>query len=167
MQPYVHYGWQKKGQRLGLPARTITKRINLLGLLRLDNHLPIYHSVRALTGEFVASSLTDFAAKNHPKPVAIVLDNGPIHRCQAVYERQPEWEASDNFLFFLPPYSPHLNPIELVWKSIKYHWLQKVHYRSWARLKKAIFAIIRGFGQEFTIDFTELVNRNIIKLNSA
>ena len=167
MQPYVPYGWQMKGHRIGLPARTVTKRLNLLGLLRLDNHLTIYHRERALTGEFVVESLTDFVNKNHQKPVVIVLDNGPIHRCQAVYERQVEWENKDVYLFFLPAYSPHLNPIELVWKSLKYRWLQKIHYRSWARLKKAIFAIVRNFGQDYKIDFTELTNRNIIKLNSA
>jgi hypothetical protein len=76
MQPYVPYGWQKKGQRLGLPARIATKRINLLGLLRLDNQLTIYHSEKALTGELVVGCLADFVAKDHPKPIVIVLDNG-------------------------------------------------------------------------------------------
>lgn len=37
----------------------------------------------------------------------------PIHRCQAVYNRQAEREDKDIYLFFLPPYSlasePHRN----------------------------------------------------------
>lgn len=109
-QPYVPYGWQKKHQPLLLPARTTTKRLNLLGLMRLDNHLTIYHSEKPLTGAFVVDSLTHFVSQSHEKPVVIVLDNGPIHRCQAVYDRQGEWEDKDAYLFFLPPYSPHLNP---------------------------------------------------------
>ncbi|SOD97788.1 transposase [Spirosoma fluviale] len=161
------YGWQKKGHRLGLPARIATKRINLLGLLSLDNQLTVYHSEKALTGAFVVDCLADFVTKAHAKPVVIVLDNGPIHRCQAVYGQQSGWEEKDVYLFFLPAYSPHLNLIELVWKSLKYRWLKKADYKSWAYLKKAIFAIIRGFGQEYKIDFSEVANRNIIKINSA
>ncbi|WP_365981615.1 transposase [Spirosoma sp.] len=84
MQPYVPYGWQKKGHRLGLPARIVTKRLNLLGLLRLDNQLTVYHSEKALTGQFVVNCLADFVTKDHPKPVVIVLDNG--------------WSASGRFI---------------------------------------------------------------------
>ncbi|MFL9856252.1 transposase [Paraburkholderia madseniana] len=29
-------------------------------------------------------------------------------------------------LFYLPPYSPELNLIEIVWKHAKYHWLDSV-----------------------------------------
>jgi transposase len=135
--------------------------------MRLDNHLTVYHSERPLTGGFVVESLVHFVSQPHAKPIVIVLDNGPIHRCQAVYEQQANWEAQDVYLFFLPPYSPHLNPIEILWRFIKYRWLQKIHYLSWGRLKKAIFAILKAFGQEYRIDFTPLESKNIINFNSA
>lgn len=166
-QPYVPYGWQKKHQPLLLPARTTTKRLNLLGLLRLDNHLTVYHSEEPLTGRFVVDSLTHFVNQIHAKPIVIVLDNGPIHRCQAVYERQAEWEDKDVYLFFLLAYSPHLNPIEILWRFMKYRWLKKVDYLSWSRLKKAIFAIVKAFGQVYRIDFTEIQAKNIVQINFA
>ena len=171
-QPYIPYGWQKKYQPLLLPARTTTKRLNLLGLMRLDNHLTVYHSEKPLTGAFVVNSLTHFANQTHAKPVVIVLDNGPIHRCQLVYDQQVAWEDKDVYLFFLPTYSPHLNPIEILWPVrrcgfIKYRWLKKVDYLSWSRLKKAIFGIIKAFGQPYHIDFTALQTKNIIQFNSA
>lgn len=167
LQPYVPYGWQKKHQPLLLPARAAAKRLNLLGLMRLDNHLTIYHSEKPLTGAFVVDSLTHFVNQVHAKPLVIVLDNGPIHRCQAVYDRQQEWEDKEVYLFFLPTYSPHLNPIEILWRFIKYRWLHKTHYGSWSRLKKAIFAIIKAFGQAYCIDFADLQAKNIIQFNSA
>lgn len=163
----MSYGWQKKHEPLLLPARTTTKRLNLLGLLRLDNHLTIYHSERPLTGAFMVESLTDFVGQPHNKPVVIVLDNGPIHRCQLIYDQQAGWEEKDVYLFFLPTYSPHLNPIEILWRFIKYHWLHKIHYLSWSRLIKAIFTIIKAFGQEYHIDFTDLVIKNTTQFNSA
>ena len=167
LQPYIPYGWQKKHHPLQITCRTKSKRLNLFGLMRLDNHLSIYPSEQSLTGDFIVRSLNDFVAKDHTRPVVIVLDNGPIHRCQVVYDKQVEWEERDVFLFFLPTYSPHLNPIEILWRFIKYRWLHKRHYRSWGRLKKAIFGIIHQFGTNYQICFEGLVVKNILQFNSA
>ena len=43
----------------------------------------------------MVDSLSHFVKQAHAKPVVIVLDNGPIHRCQVVYDRQAEWEDED------------------------------------------------------------------------
>jgi len=56
-----------------------------------------------------------------------------------VKEKLAQWEEKGLFLFFLPTYSPHLNPIEILWRFIKYKWLNKKEYNSWNSLKKAIF----------------------------
>jgi hypothetical protein len=167
LQPYIPYGWQKKHCPLQIMCRTKSKRLNLFGLMRLDNQLIIYHSEQSLTGDFIVRSLDDFVAKDHTRPVVIVLDNGPIHRCQVVYDKQVEWEEKDVFLFFLPTYSPHLNPIEILWRFLKYRWLHKRHYSSWIRLKKAVFGIIRQFGTDYQICFEGLIAKNILQFNSA
>lgn len=166
MQPYVPYGWQKKGQRIQIFARNQSKRLNLLGLMSLDNRLTVYPSEQSLSGAFVVKALADFLAKPHPKPVVIVLDNGPIHRCQAVYQQQAEWEEKGAYLFFLPTYSPHLNPIEILWRFIKYRWLNKPNYDSWSKLKAAITQVIADFGSLYKINFQELIHKNAL-FNSA
>lgn len=166
MQPYLPYGWQKKGAPLSIFARCQHKRLNLLGLMSLDNRLTVYPSEQSLTGAVVASALQDFLAVDHDKPVVIVLDNGPIHRCQTIYNKIAAWEANDAFLFFLPTYSPHLNPIEIYWRFLKYRWLKKLHYSSWSKLKAAIEAIIAEFGSGYRINFKELIQRNMC-FNSA
>lgn len=148
-------------------CRTKSKRLNLFGLMRLDNHLRVYQSEQSLTGEFIVKSLDDFSAKAHSRPVVIVLDNGPIHRCQAVYDQQAKWEKQEVYLHFLPAYSPHLNPIEILWRFIKYRWLHKRHYRSWSCLKEAVFSIVRKFGVDYQINFQKLIDKNIIQFNSA
>lgn len=167
LQPYLPYGWQKKGSPLRIMCRTKSKRLNLFGLMSLDNRLGVYHSEQSLTGGFIVESIDDFASKGHAKPMVIVLDNGPIHRCHAVCERQAEWEKKEVYLHFLPAYSPHLNPIEILWRFLKYRWLNKASYGSWARLKKAIFAIVAQFGIRYKISFDETINRNVIQFNSA
>ena len=50
------------------------------------------------------------------KPIAMVLDNYTTHQS---IKFQRACEIMNITLIFLPPYSPHLNPIEQVWKSMK------------------------------------------------
>ena len=50
------------------------------------------------------------------KPIAIVLDNYTTHQSTKF---QRACEIMNITLIYLPYYSPHLNPIEQVWKSIK------------------------------------------------
>lgn len=52
------------------------------------------------------------------RPVFLILDGHPVHRSGKVQE----FVASTNGrlqLFFLPPYSPELNPDEQVWAEVK------------------------------------------------
>jgi len=46
----------------------------------------------------------------------MVLDNFSSHKASSTLKTAEELEID---LVFLPPYSPDLNPIEFVWKSIK------------------------------------------------
>ena len=48
--------------------------------------------------------------------IVMILDNFTAHRTENVAITA---EILDIELIFLPPYSPQLNPIELIWKSIK------------------------------------------------
>ena len=170
MQPYVPYAWQKKGQTHRVFARKGRKRLNVLGLLSLSGQLTVYHSEQSLDGEFVKNTLDDFSKKAHQKPRVIVLDNGPIHHAKVVKDELDRWEDEGMHLFYLPTYSPHLNPIEILWRFCKYKWLNKTHYKSWSKLKKAVLTIFKEFGSTYSINFKKLVIKNTlnnVKFNSA
>jgi len=51
------------------------------------------------------------------KKILLIIDNGSIHRSNIVskFVKKHEWIE----LFYLPPYSPEYNPIELFWKWLK------------------------------------------------
>ena len=53
---------------------------------------------------------------NPEKPIMVILDNFRSHHSKAVKESA---ESLNIKLIFLPPYSPGLNPIEFIWKSVK------------------------------------------------
>ena len=46
----------------------------------------------------------------------IVIDNFASHRSKLVKDKAKDLGL---YLVYLPPYSPDLNPIEFIWKSIK------------------------------------------------
>jgi transposase len=170
MQPYVPYAWQKKGVTQRRFARKQKNRLNVFGLMSLSGQLTVYYSEANLDSQFIKDSLDNFAQKVHQKPYVIVLDNGPIHHGGLVKDEFGRWEELGLSIFYLPTYSPHLNPIEILWRFCKYRWLNKVHYKTWSRLKKAILTIFRQYGSTYSINFNELIIKNtidIIKFNSA
>ncbi|MCC7464561.1 MAG: IS630 family transposase [Gammaproteobacteria bacterium] len=52
------------------------------------------------------------------RPVYLIVDGHPSHRARAV-KQYVETLNGKLKLFFLPPYSPELNPDELVWNDVK------------------------------------------------
>jgi transposase len=52
------------------------------------------------------------------KPVFLIVDGYPIHKAKLV-KAFVETQANRLKLFYLPPYSPHLNPDEQVWNHVK------------------------------------------------
>lgn len=57
------------------------------------------------------------------------------------------------FLFFLPPYSPHLNIAETLWRILKGKWLRPVDYTSTDSLMYATNGALAGLGSELYINF--------------
>ena len=54
-----------------------------------------------------------------PPRSVLVMDNATFHKSQ---ETRDVIKAAGHFVLFLPPYSPHLNPIEKLWSNIKTAW---------------------------------------------
>jgi transposase len=83
----------------------------------------------------------------------VVLDNASIHHNldQVTIDR---WFIEHRIvLFYLPPYSPELNLIEILWKNAKYHWRRFV---TWTKktIDVEIGKLLDGFGSEFQIKFS-------------
>ncbi len=57
------------------------------------------------------------------------------------------------FLFFLPPYSLHLNIAETLWRILKGKWLRPADYVSTEALLYATNRALAGIGSELYINF--------------
>ncbi|MCX7099030.1 MAG: transposase [Methylococcales bacterium] len=61
-------------------------------------------------------------------------------------------QAKGMKFYFLPPYSPELNRIELLWRKMKYEWLPFKTFTP-DELEQAIDEIGSGFGSKYTLTF--------------
>lgn len=79
---------------------------------------------------------------NAKRPVFLIVDGHPSHRARKVFEFVRKTKGKLR-LFFLPPYSPELNPDELVWNHLKNHGVGKRIVRSRDELKRVVIGHLR------------------------
>ncbi len=72
------------------------------------------------------------------RPTVLLLDNAALHRCKRIKKKLKAWKAAGLHVWFLPPYCPHLNLMEVVWKQIKHHHLQPADYADFQTLCAAV-----------------------------
>lgn len=152
--PSVPYAWQPVGSARELPAFP-SRRLNVLGFLSRDNRA-FFHPVEGKVGSGeIAGALDRFAQwRGNDRPCVVVLDNAPWHTSQEIQGRLDGWAAQGIVLHYLPPYSPELNLIEILWRKIKYDWLHLSCYGSYASLKMSVLAVLDGIGSEYQITFS-------------
>jgi transposase len=79
----------------------------------------------------------------------VVMDNLAPHKMPGVLAAV---EAAGAEVWFLPPYSPDLNPIEKMWSKIK-AYLRKVKARSEAALQEAVTAAFATITQSDALNW--------------
>jgi DDE superfamily endonuclease len=65
----------------------------------------------------------------------------------------PQWVQRGLIIKYLPPYSPELNLIEILWRFMKYYWMPFSAYMSLQGLRQSIEDILQRFGTDYTIAF--------------
>jgi transposase len=98
-----------------------------------------------IEGRMNAGKFIEFLKRllhNAKRPIFLIVDGHPSHRARKVFEfvRQTKGKL---WLFFLPPYSPELNPDELVWNHLKNHGVGKRIVRSREELKRVVIGHLR------------------------
>jgi len=149
--PCVPYGWQNIGEYLALPSRR-SRRINVLGIMNRNNHLETYISSQSINSDVVVACIDTFFSRVN-KPTVIVVDQSSIHTSNIILNKLEEWRERNLTIFQLPPYSPQLNLIEILWRFIKYEWIEIDAYSSWTTFVNSVEKILKEFGKSYVINF--------------
>jgi transposase len=95
---------------------TTKMRSNTIGFYAINGH-SISDSLPSSKAIDISEFLEKIRSANQGyKAIIAVLDNFPSHKSKEVREKAKRYGI---YPLFLPPYSPDLNPIEFMWKSIK------------------------------------------------
>ena len=151
LTPNVPYAWQTKHNPILLPAAK-GKFLNVVGLMNRKNDFFFEMNETTFNTDKIISFLDRFAAQIVKKTV-VVLDNSPIHRSNKFKAKIKQWEEDDLLIYFLPPYSPELNLIEILWRRIKYNWLSFDAYLCFQNLKERLENVLQNIGLKYDIIF--------------
>jgi transposase len=156
--PCVPYAWQNSAETLCLPSQN-SKRLNILGFLNKQNDSFFYGQEGNVTSQTIINAFEAFGQRyaghyaKTQQPCVVILDNASVHTSKAFLAARENWCGYGVLVHYLPPYSPELNWIEILWRNIKYQWLSFDAYLSYAHLKAAVLEILAQVGKKYTITF--------------
>ena len=152
LTPNLPYAWSRIGHTLSIPAKR-GKNLNVLGFLDINNSKLFSYSTYDRVDTDVVIDIFEQFVKQIKRNTVVVLDNASIHTSKKFKAKLNEWKQKGLTLFYLPPYSPQLNPIEILWKFMKYHWIEFNAYESTSKMKDYVEKVLNGYGDEFEICF--------------
>jgi putative transposase len=143
------YSWARRGRRKRVPYENPQRRrLNVLAATvqrgdRTDlRWLAVRRSFDAADLVCCLEQLAD-----PDVPIVVVLDNAAFHRAGVVRDALPRLRQLRVYLYYLPPYSPELNAIERLFRTIKHHELPERTYPTFDALQEAVHAAFTRYEQ--------------------
>jgi transposase len=131
------YGWIKRGKDKPLETTGARKRVNLMGVLNLETMRFGYKEFDTINGEAAVTFLKE-VEKMYPdhQRIHLILDQAGYHTAQ---ETRDFLKTSQIKVYYLPPRSPNLNPIERLWKIMHEYVSNNRVYERFKDFKKSLF----------------------------
>lgn len=130
---------------------TSGKGINCFALLSRDNRCFFRTTEQVIDSALLCDYLDQFS-QELTRATVVVLDNAPVHQGE-LKKRRASWEAKGLYIFFLPSYSPQLNIAEILWRKLKYEWLQASDYVEKSLLCYRVWQSLAAVGRDLRIVF--------------
>ena len=133
--------WAPKGQTPIVEATGQRYGMNIISAISPGGDMRFM----TVEGRMNAGKFIEFLKRllhNAERPIFLIVDGHPSHRARKVFEFLRKTNGRLR-LFFLPPYSPELNPDELVWNHLKNHGVGKRIVRSRDELRRIVIGHLR------------------------
>lgn len=131
----------------------MSKNLNVLGFLNIHNSKLFASTIYDKVDTDIVIEVFNLFVETLTKKTVVVLDNASFHTSKKFKDQIKNWEEKNLYLFYLPPYSPQLNPIEQLWKFMKYYWIDLDAYISAEKMRNYVEKVIIGYGKEYEINF--------------
>jgi transposase len=134
--------WAPKGQTPVVKTTGARFSVNMISAISPRGKLRFM----TVDGRFNAGKFIEFLKRlihNSKKPIFLIVDGHPAHKAKKVKEFIESTEGKLR-LFLLPPYSPELNPDELVWNNLKNHRIGRKMITGPDDLKQKVISSLRS-----------------------
>lgn len=155
--PVIAYGWIKTGEEVEVKTNNGRKHLNISGAIEISSHDVIARSSERIDANSICILLRAIRDKNpFEKNITLIMDNAAYNRSWKVTTLAKKLNIK---LFYLPPYSPNLNPIERLWKFMKKNVLYNQYYENFNEFESACMMFFRGI-RKFKAELANLITDN-------
>ena len=135
--------WGIKGQTPVVHTSGQRSSVNMISAVSARGHLRFMLTKGKVNG-LVFTEFLKRLMHGAARRVFLILDGGSYHHSRPVKDYVASLDGKLR-LFFLPPYSPQLNPDEQVWNYVKHHGVAKAALRGGkGELRKLVLARLRS-----------------------
>ena len=157
--------WAPKGVAVAVEQTTGRDHLNIHGAIDLETGRTVMCEVDSVNAESTIGLLRAIeAAYPRKRRIHVFFDNARCHHARLV-RAWLDRPGNRIKLRFVPPYSPHLNPIERLWGLMHKHVTHNKSYPSFAAFRAAIRAFLRRDLPKQWADLCDHVSDNFRVIN--
>jgi transposase len=123
--------WQHRDHPLTMLVSSHRKRLNVFGFFTIDQQFDSFIFEQTINDDCIIAAveryITRLRRSGMKKPIRLAWDNASSHHSAQMDEARERWKKREVEIEFLPPYSPALNRIEILWQRVKHLWLPLRH----------------------------------------
>ena len=117
--------WGLSGITPIIPSNGEREKINVIGTID-QSGVTHFMTYEESTDSQVIITYIDEMSKTKKNKIYLILDNASYHKSNIVKQHVQDFHSGWLELVYLPPYSPELNPCELLWAHLKSHGLNRI-----------------------------------------
>lgn len=133
--------WAPKGKTPVVTANGARFGLNIISAVSAQGEFR-FMTVEGTVNAAVFITFLKRLIHNSERPIFLIVDGHPSHRAKTVAKFVESLEGRLR-LFFLPPYSPELNPDEYVWNDLKNNTVGRQFVSGLDALKRAVIGFLR------------------------
>jgi len=133
--------WAPKGETPIIKVTGARFSTNMVAAISTRGHLRFMINQGSVTADVMCDFLKRLMHRAQ-HPVFLIWDGHPIHKSKKVRECIESYDGNLE-VWFLPSYSPELNPTEQVWRSVKSHGVGRKSIFGPDQLKSAVTGCLR------------------------
>lgn len=158
MATKLAYGWIRKGHDKPIKTTASRTRMNLMGALNLESMEVSIDAYERLDSATMVCYFDRLRAAYPKAPkVHLILDQGSYNVSTMTREAA---KKRGIHLYYLPPYSPNLNPIERLWKVMNEHVRNNRFFESAKEFRQEIMNFFTTTWPPIALSYVDRINDN-------